>query len=159
MAKKKKPVKKEYSAGGVVFKKENGEILWLIIQPEGGGHWSKGRWQFPKGWVEEGEQSTETAKREVEEETGIKANVVEKVDSLRVFFYDENKNRIFKTIALFLMEYQGKGKKKEDAEKIAAIKWLSFKEAYERLTFDSEKKALKKAKGILEETEKQQKLF
>ena len=136
----KKAIKRKFSAGGVVFKKAGTKILWLIIQPEGGGHWSKGRWQFPKGWIEKGEQSMAAAKREVEEETGVKANVVEKIDHIRVFFYDEKKNKVFKTITLFLMEYQGEGEKKEDGEKIAAIEWLSYEEAYKRLTFDSEKK-------------------
>ena len=156
---KKKPIKREYSAGGVVFKKENSQTVWLVIQPEGGGHWSEGRWQFPKGWIEEGEKSAETARREVEEEAGVKVKIIEKVDDIRVFFYDEEKSKVLKTITLFLMEYQGKGKKKEDAEKIAAIEWLPYKKAFKQLTFKSEKEILARAKKILEEKEGQPGLF
>ncbi len=152
-------VKREFSAGGIVFKKKNDQILWLVIQPEGGGHWSQGRWQFPKGIIEEGEKAQETAEREVEEEAGIKVKAIRKVDDLRIFFFDEKKNRILKTISLFLMSHQGKGKRKEDQEKIAEIAWLPYKEAHQKLTFDTEKKALEKAKKVLEETEKQPSLL
>jgi 8-oxo-dGTP pyrophosphatase MutT (NUDIX family) len=141
----------EFSAGGIVFKKENDEVLWLIIQPEGDSHWSKNRWQFPKGVIETGEKAQETAEREIEEETGVKARAIQKIDDLRIFFYDEEKNRIVKTISLFLMSYEGEGKREEDQEKIAEITWLSFKEASEKLTFETEKKALEKAKKILEQ--------
>lgn len=149
----------EYSAGGIVFKKENDEVLWLIIQPEGDSHWSKNRWQFPKGIIEEGEKAQETAEREIEEETGVKARAIQKVEDLRIFFYDKEKNRIIKTISFFLMSYEGEGEEKEDQEKITEIAWLTFKEASEKLTFDNEKRVLKKTKLILEEQERQPSLL
>jgi 8-oxo-dGTP pyrophosphatase MutT (NUDIX family) len=152
-------VRREFSAGGIVYKKNNKKTLWLIIQPEGGGHWSKGRWQFPKGIIEEGEKAQATAEREIEEETGVRAKAIKKVEDLRIFFFDEKKNRIFKTISLFLMSYQGEGKRKEDREKIAEIAWLPYNQAHERLTFDTEKKALEKAKKALEEKERQPSLL
>ena len=152
-------IKREFSAGGIVFKKDGKKTLWLVIQPEGGGHWSQGRWQFPKGMIEEGEKAQKTAEREIEEEAGVKARAIKKVDDLRIFFYDEEKNKIFKTISLFLMSYEGEGKKEEDQEKIAEISWLTFEEASEKLTFDTEKKALGKAKKILEEQERQPSLL
>jgi len=152
-------LKREFSAGGIVFKKEKKKTLWLVIQPEGGGHWSQGRWQFPKGMIEEGEKAQETAKREIEEETGVKARAIKKVDDLRIFFYDEEKNKVFKTISLFLMAYEGEGKRKEDQEKIAEIAWLTFREASEKLTFETEKKALEKAKEALEEQQRQPSLL
>jgi bis(5'-nucleosidyl)-tetraphosphatase len=152
-------VKRKFSAGGIVFKKKNGKTFWLVIQPKGGGHWSKGRWQFPKGWIEKSEKAEQAAQREVEEETGVRARVVEKIDNLRIFFYDEDKNRVLKTISLFLMAYQDQGQKKEDAEKIARIEWLPYNQVYKKLTFDTEKEALKRAKKILGEKQKQSKLF
>jgi 8-oxo-dGTP pyrophosphatase MutT (NUDIX family) len=158
-------VKREFSAGGIVYKRvkeresKKLKTLWLVIQPEGGGHWSKGRWQFPKGIIEEGEKAQKTAEREIEEETGVKAKAIKKVEDLRIFFYDEEKNRILKTISLFLMSYQGEGKRKEDQEKIAEVIWLPYKEACKRLTFATEKEALEKAKKALEEQERQPSLL
>ena len=50
-----------HAAGGIV-RNEKDEIL-LIFR--------LGKWDFPKGKVEEGEQFDQTAVREVEEETGL----------------------------------------------------------------------------------------
>ena len=56
----------EKSCGAVVFRKYHGNIELLLIKHVVGGHWS-----FPKGHVEPGETETETAIREIKEETGI----------------------------------------------------------------------------------------
>ncbi len=45
-------MKRQFSAGGVVYKKENDQTFWLLIQPKGTDYW-----QFPKGLIEEGESS------------------------------------------------------------------------------------------------------
>lgn len=50
-----------HAAGGIVCN-ENDEILMIF---------RLGKWDFPKGKVEEGEQYPEAAVREVEEETGL----------------------------------------------------------------------------------------
>jgi 8-oxo-dGTP pyrophosphatase MutT (NUDIX family) len=151
--------KREFSAGGIVFKRDKGVTYWLVIQPEGGGHWSQGRWQFPKGMIEDDEKAQATARRETEEETGVKAQVIKKIDDLKIFFYDEEKNKVFKTISLFLMSYEGEGKREEDQEKIVAVAWLTFEEAIEKLTFGTERKALEKARKALEELERQPSLL
>jgi len=148
----KKKTKKSY---GWWFSLKLASILWLVVQPKAGKHYSQGRWQFPKGLIEKGEKAKETARREVEEETGFKAEVLEKVDSLNIFFYDEEKNRVFKTISLFLMGYRGKGRKQKKIREIDKVVWLPYEQACKSLTFENEKKALKKAKEILEERKKQ----
>jgi 8-oxo-dGTP pyrophosphatase MutT (NUDIX family) len=53
------------SAGVVVARKESGEWKYLFLR-------AYKNWDFPKGVVEEGEDPLETARREVEEEAGIK---------------------------------------------------------------------------------------
>lgn len=58
---------KEKSCGMVVFKEEN-DNLYILMVKHNAGHWG-----LPKGHVEENETETETAVREVFEETGIKA--------------------------------------------------------------------------------------
>ena len=50
-----------HAAGGIV-RNENNEILMI---------YRLGKWDFPKGKVEEGEQYNEAALREVQEETGL----------------------------------------------------------------------------------------
>ena len=68
-------IKNETSAGGIVFKKEKNKTLWLICQHS----YHKG-WVFPKGLIgdkKENEDMKEAALREVEEEGGVKAKIID----------------------------------------------------------------------------------
>jgi 8-oxo-dGTP pyrophosphatase MutT (NUDIX family) len=56
----------EYSCGAVVFTRQNGQILFVIVQEQAGAY------SFPKGHMENGETELETACREVYEEIGLK---------------------------------------------------------------------------------------
>ena len=161
MSKTKEPLKREYSAGGVVYKRlENKKkVEWLVVQPAADDDpRRRNRWQLPKGWIDPGETGSVAAAREVKEEGGVVAEVVEKIGEIRVFFYDENKQKVLKTVAFFLMEYQSGSEKDHDSEISQAV-WLPFEKAYGRLTFKSERETLEKAKLILKEKEKQPKLF
>lgn len=55
----------EKSVGGVVYRKQDGNILFLLLR------YRSGQWDFPKGHMDEGESEQETLKREIREETGI----------------------------------------------------------------------------------------
>jgi 8-oxo-dGTP pyrophosphatase MutT (NUDIX family) len=57
--KEKIPVNK--AGGGLVYNKK-GEVLFIF---------RNGKWDLPKGGIEKGEEISETALREVEEETGV----------------------------------------------------------------------------------------
>ena len=160
----KKPVKREFSAGGVVYKRVKGreservKTLWLVYKPSGKSKFYQKGWRFPKGWIDKGETSQKTALREVKEEGGIEAEIVGKMDTIKIFFYNEQKEKVLKSITFYLMKWvadieKGPGWETEKAE------WLPYSEAYKRLAFDSEKKVLKRAKRILEEKERQQKLL
>ena len=60
-------MKKEFSAGAVIFREEKGRILFLLIYS------ARNRvWGFPKGHVEAGESEKDAAKREIKEETGLR---------------------------------------------------------------------------------------
>lgn len=152
--KKRKAVKREFSAGGAVFRRKVPQVArvsrgleaeWLLIRQKG----SK-NWRLPKGNIEKGESSRDAAVREVWEETGIRAKVIEKLDSVR-YFYVLKGARIFKTVVFFLMEYAG-GAPRIDrrwAHEIEEVKWVKTEGALARLAFPGEKKVLKKAAGIL----------
>lgn len=62
-------------AGGVVFD-PLGHVL--LVRYRGSGAWA-----FPKGHVEEGETFEQTAVREVQEETGVRASVVAPLTTTR----------------------------------------------------------------------------
>ena len=61
---------KEKSAGAIIFRKEDGNIYYLLL------HYPSGHWEFPKGHIEGKETEEETVKREATEETGIKDLVI-----------------------------------------------------------------------------------
>jgi len=155
---KKKPVKREIAAGGAVFKKEDGKVLWLIVQPKRSDLSKPIHWRLAKGVIEKGEATEKTALREVEEEAGIKTEVLDKVGK-STYFYTFKGERIFKIIIFYLMRFLAETGNGIDEVEIGETGWLPFKEAYQKLTFDSEKKILEKAKKILEEKEKQQSLL
>lgn len=147
--------KREFSAGGAVFRVKVPEVSkvskvskaweaeWLLIRQKG----SK-NWRLPKGNIERGEGSSDAAVREVWEETGVRAKVIEKLDSIR-YFYVLKGVRIFKTVAFFLMECL-EGNPRIDrrwAHEIEEARWVGTKKAIGCLAFPSEKRILKKAAG------------
>jgi predicted NUDIX family NTP pyrophosphohydrolase len=63
------------SAGLVMWRVRNGKLEVLLVHL-GGPFWAKqdkGAWFIPKGEIEAGEDALAAAKREFEEETGVKA--------------------------------------------------------------------------------------
>ncbi len=62
------------SAGLLMYRMKNNQLEIFLVHP-GGPFWKgkdEGAWSIPKGEVEEGEDFFKCAKREFEEETGIK---------------------------------------------------------------------------------------
>lgn len=57
---------REFSAGVVIYRWENGNPQYLILQHE------RGHWDFVKGNVEKNEKIRDTIIRETQEETGSK---------------------------------------------------------------------------------------
>ncbi|MBI2335051.1 NUDIX hydrolase, partial [Candidatus Daviesbacteria bacterium] len=64
-------MKREFSAGGIVFNKK-GQVLLTK-------HSQNHHWSFPKGLIDPGQTPQEAAVREVKEEGGVEAKIVEKI--------------------------------------------------------------------------------
>lgn len=159
----------ELSAGGVVFKRTNSSTNKLnnfefLIGKHSGYH----KWVLPKGLVEKGESQMEAAVREVEEEVGVKARIVEVAPlrsveywyfadmdtsgktTRRVKNYQEaggKKTRVHKRVVFYLMELE------EDLGQagweMSARKWVSYEEGMKTLAFESEREVLGEAKLAL----------
>ena len=147
----------ERSAGGIVFKEENGKIYWLVIKTISGFKPKKKRtkksvYKFPKGHLKKGEFLKQAALREVEEEGQIKAKILSKIGSNNYILWNgEKKEKIIKKVTFFLMEYDTPSNLKYyDSEMVIERDWYSYEEACEKLAYDSEKVLLKKAKNKLE---------
>jgi len=67
------------SAGGVLYRQgpQGPQVALILVQSKSGPVWT-----LPKGLVDEGESLPETALREAQEETGLKARLVEKIGEI-----------------------------------------------------------------------------
>lgn len=128
-------MKKEFSAGGIVFNSQ-GQVL--LIQNH------KGYWQFPKGHIEKDETKEEAALREVREEGGVNAKIVREVGTSKYIYTFETGEKISKIVDIFLMEYISGDIKDHDHE-VSQTFWTDPKEALEKLTFSNDKKLLQRA--------------
>ncbi len=135
--------REEFSAGGVVYKKKNNEVKWLVCK-----HSGYHKWGMPKGLIEEGESLEEAAVREVEEESGVKVKIIDKVGDPEKYEYIMNGAKVSKQVDYFLMEYMSGDISDHDWE-MEEVEWLSYDQAYQRLAFEGAKKVLERAKTIL----------
>jgi bis(5'-nucleosidyl)-tetraphosphatase len=148
MKKAKRPTKREFSAGGVVFRKrKTGQIEWLICR-----HSGYHQWILPRGLIEKGEKSEETAQREVEEECGVKARVIAKIKEPEKYIYQFKGTLIFKNVVYFLMEYLS-GKTENHDWEVEELAWLSYEQALKELKFKGAKKVLIAAQKLLKARE------
>jgi ADP-ribose pyrophosphatase YjhB (NUDIX family) len=153
----------ERSAGGLVYKIENGKIFWLLIKTISSFKSKKNSnkdgsvYKFPKGHLQKEEFLKQAALREVEEEGRVKAKVVSKLGSNNyVIWNQETKKKIIKKVTFFLMEYvTDSNLKYYDREMVLERNWLSYEDAKDLLAYDSEKVLLRKAKSKLEDLFKQ----
>ena len=107
-------------------------------------------WSFPKGKADPGESIEQTALREVREETGIDARIIDRLPSVRYTY--EGKERIVrpKVVHYFLMEPAG-GTLGVNGYEIDQAEWLEPRQALDRLTYDHDRKLLNDAMAELQE--------
>ena len=142
----------ETSAGGVIFRpNEGGGFDVAVIKTH------EGRWQLPKGWVEDGEEHASTARREVREETGLDGDVVGPIESIDYWFvshYDPEPARIHKRVHFFLLRNTG-GSTDDHDDEVQEARWVDIGEALRLLSFDGERRVMAKAQLALEGVRKE----
>jgi mutator protein MutT len=132
---------REVSAGGVVV---NGEGDCVVIVPTRRARGGAKVLTLPKGHVEAGETAAEAARREVREEAGIEARVVEKLRDVR-YWYQRGGMRIAKVVSFFLFAYVSGDLADHDAE-VEEARWMPLDEAERRLTYRGERETVALAK-------------
>lgn len=137
-------VRRETSAGGVVFRRDGDRTLVLLIRD---GHRN---WGFPKGHLERGEAPEAAALREVREETGLSSlKVVAPVDTIAWTFRFRGK-RIHKTCHFFALATAEATTTPQRGEGITACRWVTFEQGARLLTHNNARTILAAARPAIE---------
>ena len=100
-------------------------------------------WSFPKGHIEAGETTEETALREVQEETGIAAEILKPLGKVDFWFMADG-HRVHKTVHHFVMRSVG-GELSAQVGEVESVEWVPIRTAGSRLAYTDERDLLKRA--------------
>ena len=127
-------MKHQYSAGIIIYKKENDTILYLLLQ------YGAGHWDFPKGKMEAGETKQEAALRELKEETNLTAHIDDNFEETIQYIFMYNGQKTTKTVYFFTGQATSTDVKLSHEHTDYA--WLPYKSALKQLTYDNAKEIL-----------------
>ena len=136
----------EFSAGGVVIRDGPGGVeVALAARRTRKGDLA---WGLPKGVIERGEQPEQTALREVQEETGLQAEIIRPLGEISYWFVWEGE-RVRKKVAFFLMRAMGGDTSLHDHE-MEEIRWFPLHQAVRKASYPSERDVIRWAAEALE---------
>lgn len=130
---------REVSAGGVVYRVEDGRPLFLLIRD------SYRNWGFPKGHLEKGELPEAAALREVSEETGLTDLVARSELAIIDWHFRFRGKLIHKICHFFLMESENAATSPQREEGITACKWVPIDEALALISYANAREVLQRA--------------
>ncbi|MEO8337381.1 MAG: NUDIX hydrolase [bacterium] len=133
----------ETSAGGVVYRLDRGDPLFLLIRD------SYQNWGFPKGHLESGERAEDAALREVREETGIDdvslRGTIETID----WYFRFRGKLIHKVCHFFLMQTAQASTSPQRTEGITACQWVTFDDASTAISYTNARLVLRRAHEMI----------
>ena len=122
---------REFSAGGVVVRRMRGRPFVAVVRVR------DDVLALPKGHPDAGESAAEAAWREVREETGLEAELVEKLDDIR-YWYVRGGERVMKIVSFFLFRYR-RGSVADHDHEVEEALWIPLEEAPDRLAYKGER--------------------
>ena len=123
---------REPTSGGIVFRftRDKKDIEILLIQD------SKERWTIPKGHIEPGETAKMTARREIEEETGLSnVSVLSWLGKIH-FKYRRADKLVLMTTQIYLVQALDSHERPTPEKWMKGIRWFSFTEALDMIEYE-----------------------
>ena len=133
-------VEREFSCGGVVVRGTDCIVIVPTRRAKGG----ERVLALPKGHPENGESGADAALREIREETGIEARLIEKLGDVR-YWYQRDGKRIAKVVSFFLFEHVA-GEPGGDSFEVEEARWVPLEEAERDLSYRGEREMVSLAK-------------
>ncbi len=131
--------RREFSAGGVVVR--GGEVITIVpVKRAADGRRVLG---LPKGHPDGDESPEQAAAREVAEETGVRAELVEELGDVE-YDYERGGRRIHKVVRFFLFDYRAGDVADHDHE-IEEARWMTLADAARELSYKGEREIVARA--------------
>jgi len=134
----------ETSAGAIVYNKGK----YLLLYRKAHDHYKEG-WFFARGKIEHDEDLEQTARREILEETGIKDLFFVKGFKQVVKWFYRAKGQLIHKTAIYLFA-ETSTEEVNISKEHDGFAWLSFDDAYARLSFPTDKQVLKQAHDFMD---------
>jgi 8-oxo-dGTP pyrophosphatase MutT (NUDIX family) len=129
----------EFSAGGVV---RRGEDVAVIVPTRRDARGQRVL-ALPKGHPDGDETAEQAATREVQEETGLTAALVEPLGEVE-YHYERRGRRVRKRVAFFLFDYVSGDLADHDHE-VEDARWMPLARAATELTYEGEREMVARA--------------
>ena len=138
----------EVSSGGFVISKSDPTLVALMARFNRGG---KLEWCIPKGHLEQDETTEQAAIREVFEETGLEAQIIQHLGEVNYQFIQDG-SKISKTVHVYLMQQTGGELSfdKDPHKEASELEWVQVSELLARLSHGNEKRIAKLAIELIE---------
>jgi 8-oxo-dGTP pyrophosphatase MutT (NUDIX family) len=98
---------------------------------------------LPKGHLDGDETPEEAARREVAEETGVEAELIEELGDVN-YGYERKGREVEKVVRFYLFEYRSGDVADHDHE-IEEARWVPIRDALHELSYDGERAIVERA--------------
>ena len=131
-----------------MISKSDPKLVALMARFNRGG---KLEWCIPKGHLEQNETSEQAAIREVFEETGLEAEIIQHLGEVNYQFIQDGA-KISKTVHVYLMQQTGGELSfdKDPHKEASELEWVQVSELLARLSHGNEKRIAKVAIELIE---------